>query len=327
MVGIYKVLYCLLGFVAITFILSACADRVKKNQTSLVEKAQTDVNESFPLPDIPVTLASNEERMRYFLQHYWDLYDFTDTIPVYKQETIEQALVNYLSLLAEEEENDRMESLKNFVKNLSVDETAGIWFQEKIEHYLYDPNSPMRNDDWYRTVIQEIVASVSPDDYRVERMRYQLKMLNTNVKGSRAADFSFRLSAGGVKSLWNIQSNYTLLLLYDPECENCHKAIETLIASPELGNMMESSGKGIPLLAILTVAVEGEKEDWEKHLSYMPENWLNGYDEKGSIRERELYDLRSVPSMYLLDKSKKVLIRDANAPEIMNYLLTAGSEK
>ena len=153
------------------------------------------------------------------------------------------------------------------------------------------------------------------------RLRYQLKTLNTNVKGSRATDFSFVLASGSRKSLWKVKSEYTLLLLYNPDCENCQKAVEALSTSSELQRMTRSTGKGVPPLTVLTVAVESDKEVWKRHLSMMPDNWLNGYDEKEVIRESELYDLRSVPSLYLLDKNKRVLVRDANVPEVLNYLL------
>ncbi len=39
--------------------------------------------------------------------------------------------------------------------------------------------------------------------------------------------------------------------------------------------------------------------------------WINGYDKELTVLERELYDLKAMPTLYLLDKDKKVLLKDA----------------
>lgn len=52
----------------------------------------------------------------------------------------------------------------------------------------------------------------------------------------------------------------------------------------------------------------------------MPANWINGFDSNQEIANEELYDLKAMPTLYLLDKGKKVLLKDADLDEILLFL-------
>ena len=64
-----------------------------------------------------------------------------------------------------------------------------------------------------------------------------------------------------------------------------------------------------------------ELDEWKKHLSEFPNEWINGYDKKFTIKEEQVYDLKAIPTLYLLDKDKTVLLKDATAPAIEAYLM------
>mgnify|MGYP002527024690 FL=1 len=48
--------------------------------------------------------------------------------------------------------------------------------------------------------------------------------------------------------------------------------------------------------------------------------WINGYDKKQTIEQNNLYDLKAIPTLYLLDKDKTVLLKDVTTKEIEEYL-------
>ena len=52
----------------------------------------------------------------------------------------------------------------------------------------------------------------------------------------------------------------------------------------------------------------------------IPSKWINGYDKELTVRNRELYDLKAMPTLYLLDKDKKVLLKDAPVEQVEQYL-------
>jgi len=46
---------------------------------------------------------------------------------------------------------------------------------------------------------------------------------------------------------------------------------------------------------------------WFSHLK-VPQKWIHGRDEY--LYKNAVYDLKAVPSIYLLDKTKKVILKD-----------------
>ena len=63
-------------------------------------------------------------------------------------------------------------------------------------------------------------------------------------------------------------------------------------------------------LTVLAVYTEGNDEVWRKALTDMPRSWLIGNDRQ-QVKDCALYDLKAMPSLYLLDKDKTVLLKDA----------------
>ena len=54
--------------------------------------------DAFPFPAIPETMTEPQERRSYLLLHYWDNYDFADTVLLHRADVTEQGLVNYVAL-------------------------------------------------------------------------------------------------------------------------------------------------------------------------------------------------------------------------------------
>lgn len=73
--------------------------------------------------------------------------------------------------------------------------------------------------------------------------------------------------------------------------------------------------------SLIEIYPDEELDEWKKHLSEFPNEWINGYDKKFTIKEEQVYDLKAIPTLYLLDKDKTVLLKDATAPAIEAYLM------
>nr|WP_052662249.1 DUF5106 domain-containing protein [Bacteroides acidifaciens] len=275
----------------------------------------------FVPPRIPAALVSIDAKTEYLVKHFWENYDFADTVSVSNPELLEQTLVNYLSMLSETTDEATAGSyLRKLADDMRKDSIVYAWFDEKLEHYLYDPNSPMRNDEYYMAVLQGMVESGRYREVEKLRPEYRMRMLRKNRKGSKAADFSYTLEGGERGTLNGIKSDFTLLLLYDPECENCRRAINEMVQSPVIRDLTTLTDVVVRVPAkVLTICVEHDMESWKAHLAALPDHWLNGFDSGHQIRDRQLYDLRSFPSLYLLDSDKRVLLKDVNVQDVIGY--------
>lgn len=103
--------------------------------------------------------------------------------------------------------------------------------------------------------------------------------------------------------------------LYDPDCSNCCKHEQILAELPAFVEMQE---KGI--LRVLAVYPDDNEEEWLLKSAHMPHGWIVGWNKQGDIRSKTLYEIRATPTMYLLDKQKKVILKDASLEQTIQYL-------
>ena len=95
-----------------------------------------------------------------------------------------------------------------------------------------------------------------------------------------------------------------------------------LSESSVISSFLQHSGLSLSQLALVTICTEGEMDAWKEYQQSFPSAWVNGYDARKVLVEKELYSLRSLPSIYLLDEDKLVLLKEPSSiSEVTSYLL------
>ena len=92
--------------------------------------------------------------------------------------------------------------------------------------------------------------------------------------------------------------------------------INVLKGEPRISQMI-ASGR----LAVLNIYIDEDLEAWRSYMPIYPDEWYNGFDPDFIIRNQELYNVRAIPSLYLLDAEKKVLLKDAPENKVFDYLV------
>lgn len=276
--------------------------------------AQSATN-GFTLPAIPDTLQTVESRSSYLVAHYWDRFSFADSLQFMNQpEMVEQALVDYVDLFrlvpAAEAEN----SLSALMDQASVTLNGFLFFYNTLEKYLYDATSPMRNEALFIPVLQKMMASNKLSDDDKLRPAMLLKSVSKNKVGSMAADFSYTKPDGSRHRLSEVQTPLTLLLFFDPECDDCHQVIMRLEKTDVLNQLTADRQ-----LTVLAVYPGENKRLWQTMAQHMLPTWEIGMDESQTIYNKELYDILGFPSMYLLDQHKTVILKDASLTALEEY--------
>ncbi|MDE6755362.1 MAG: thioredoxin family protein [Muribaculaceae bacterium] len=150
------------------------------------------------------------------------------------------------------------------------------------------------------------VDSVSINEAERLREQYRNMMEQKNKVGSKAANFSFITREGSKTSLYDLSTDGNILLLfYDPDCEDCHATIH------QLSDL--SSERNFSIVAIDS---EDDRPRWEQTAMQLPEGWTVGFA-TDPVQEDEIYYLLSMPTMYLLDKNKKVLLKETSLEEVL----------
>lgn len=137
-------------------------------------------------------------------------------------------------------------------------------------------------------------------------------ILMRNAVGTKAMDFTYVTQNGALHEMKDFKANYTLLYFFDPECYTCVATIDFLSEKPEIAPLLES-GK----LKVLAINTNTSSTDvW--YLNF-PKGWTLGSDTSGDIRDKMLYLMNSSPAMFLLDKKKTVLIKDATVEQLQTF--------
>ena len=258
------------------------------------------------LPAIPPSQLRPEERLEWMRWHYWDKFDFADTLFIAQADTAHliQAYANYIAMLSlQPNDGTPMDSL---MRKASASRPMLDYFAWMASEVLHDPNSPLRNDELYIPVLKAQLESPYYNEYERITPEYQLTLAMQNRIGRPANDFRYTLASGATGTLYGLQAEYVLLFINNPGCPMCREIREALTASPMLSELLERGQ-----LKILALYPDEELDEWHKYRSQMPAAWINAYDAGCRIRENSLYDLTAIPSLYLFDRNKRVLVKDA----------------
>lgn len=165
--------------------------------------------------------------------------------------------------------------------------------------------SPKHKEAVYIEYLQQLLRMPNLNEEDRTRAEYYLKMARKNRIGTVATDFSFTTREGKRMKLSQFKAENLVLVFYDPECPHCGEILDRLYLSPRLQQAM-AIGKA----KVLAVYTEGNRKLREKTKGDMPMEWTIAMDES-RIVDRNLYDISAMPMVYLLDKDKRVIIKDA----------------
>lgn len=265
----------------------------------------------FYLPDVPVTLTAPEDRADYLSLHYWDHFDFADTSLISRPEITEQAFVDFISVLPySSKAQTAVDTL--FCRVLATNEML-YHFIALTDKYLYEPNSPMHNEELHILFLRTLVSNPDLGELDKIRLRHQLEMAMKNRPGDVSADFTVVCRDGKQRRLSDIKADYVLIYFNDPDCEDCRRVKEELSRSTVVNRLLESGR-----LKLLSVCVEGKIPGWEK--AGFPTAWIDGYDAGQLLTREQIYDLKAMPTLYLLDAEKRVILKDASFGQVEERL-------
>ena len=283
---------------------------------------------AFPQVVIPAAYTDPDERFAYAVEHYWDGFfggdgktDSARVLGVPKGE-VEQALANYIGVLGQTSLPQARKAVSGLFDDLAAKQAADtsnrvyLAMTEMVARYLYDPNSPLRDEDLYLPFVQKMASSpLTREDMRTA-YRYEAQMCALNPRGSVAPDFVITMKNGTQLSMHSVRAERTLLFFSNPGCHNCKEIIDALQADENILNLIREGR-----LAVLNIYIDEDLAAWRSYMPIYPKEWLNGYDAAHILRQDVLYNIRAIPSLYLLDAEKRILLKDAPLEKVQQALI------
>lgn len=302
-------LYALLSLVQISCLQTGSGRNVSDKPTVKNTAGETRPDD-LPLPNIPDNITLPEERAAYIINHFWDGMDFNDTLRCRNQAFMEQNFVNFISLFPHTKQERLSQCIGKLLKAATVDTTGFKLVNDIAERYLDDPNSPIRNEEYYILFLEELLRLPGLPEAERVRPATRLKTAKKNRPGTKATDFAYTDRNGNRGTLHATQGKRLLLLFYDPACSHCSEILDGLRENAIIGNLIRRKE-----LTVLAVYTEGDRKLWNETKNSLPQEWHVAIDDS-RIAEHELYSLPAMPVIYMLDKDKKVLLKDP-APAVL----------
>lgn len=246
---------------------------------------------------------------------FWDKFNFENTQLALSPEYGEQNLADFIGLISKSNHKSINIGFKTLIEKSSVNSEVQQYFEQLLQKYLYDVNSPFYNETYYIMVLENLINEESINSTNKERYKTILKIANKNKVGDKATDFTFFTTTNTSNNLYDYTTEHIILFFYEPGCPYCEEVINKLRNDHFFESLLTSKKA-----TILAIYPDGEKSIWSKYAKNIPTVWINGIDLNRDILQKGLYDLKASPTIYLLDSNKKVILKDANYNQLIDVL-------
>jgi thiol-disulfide isomerase/thioredoxin len=255
------------------------------------------------------------DRRLYRIDHYFDHFDFSD-VELIKSNVYTTAAIEYMSLYSNP--NYTQEQLENefirAVDKIMYQAMDNSLVYEFIVEYLVGGFERYHFDKVLDYIAENYTPEQCENEERKSDLQTRLAKYAELSVGKAAPEIEMADPEGTPVKLSKIRSDYTLLIFWASWCPHCKNVL------PEIHNLCESSINP-KKMQVFTVSLDTEKEEWAAALQEGNYTWLNasdlmGWDSKAAVD----YNIYATPTMFLLDKNKKILAKPITLEELKEAL-------
>lgn len=297
---------------------------IKNNPTSMLALFFKTVKR----PDLPAAMDRNSKEAFYFVKdHFWDGVSFDDArllhTPFFDPKIDEyfkyyvspepdsvKEEVNYMLLSARTNKDMFQYLLGKFTDKYINPEIMG---QDKVFLFLFDNYYSKGDTAWLKSDQRKYIFN-------------RAYSLMANQLGEPAPELNLTDSSGKTHSLYDLQAPFTFVLFWDPNCSHCKVEV------PRVDSIYKAKwqGEGVKVYAVNTS--DAAVQEWKNFINeHHLQDWTHVYQtkaEKAADEQanrpnyRQLYDVFQTPTMYLLDKDKRIIAKGLSIlqfDEVMNH--------
>jgi len=197
-------------------------------------------------------------------------------------------------------------------------EESDAVFQYVI-HYLintFQKSTIVGMDNVFVHIAEEYYISGKADwvsDETMEKLKEEVAKHRFNLVGNIAQNLKMETINQEYESLHEIKSKFTLVYFFEPHCGHCKKV------TPEVHKLyQEYSREDFEVFAVYT---QGDKTEWLEYINDKAyDDWINVWDPYNLTNFRFFYNIYSTPTLYLLDKDKKIVSKRIGAETLKSIL-------
>lgn len=305
---------------------------ISKNPTSftaLLAKTRIEVEEPAFKGEPEVI---QRQRYYFFKEHWFDNYQMADPRMLRSPELFKR-ISYYLEKLTPQHPDSISLSIDHILELVGENEES---FKYYLSHYLneYAKSKIVGMDAVYVHLVEKYYNTGKAhwvDAENLKKMTDNAKTLKPILVGKTAPDIKLYKKDNAAISLHDIESTYTLLIFWEPDCGHCKKTMPTLKEFYE-----KFKPKGVEVFSVCTKKFDKDKkmEEVEKCWQFLDEHemnkWINVVDPFIRSRYAQIYDIRSTPRIFILDENKEIIVKGIGKEqleEVMDQIILADQEK
>ncbi len=277
-------------------------------------------------PTKPVTRQDSINNYQFYKAHYWDGISFMDDCVVrtpffktklenYYREIMPQSSdsiikdIDYKLLLAR-----NAPEVYKYMLNWLTDEYINPKYmgQDAVFVHLFNKYHSKGVSTWL-------------NEKQMEAITRRAYMLMANLVGEKAANLDLIDINGKTHSLYDVNADFIVVSFWDPNCGHCKEEM------PRIDSLYKANwkDKNVKIYAVMT---EGDTTAWKKYIAdHQLDYWTNVYQSLEMMMEekkmqmasyKQLYDITQTPTLYLLDKEKRIIAKKLTPLQLNEMLET-----
>jgi peroxiredoxin len=259
------------------------------------------------------------KRYRYYKDHYFDHTDLTDERLIRAPQKILVDKVNYyLDKLTIQHPDSIIASIDWLLAQFESSPSSYRFFLS----YFFNKYRESKNigmDAIYVHIARNYIAKGKApwiEESEKNKILTAIETIEPTLIGTKAPDFKVQSREGKNIRLYDIESPYTVLFFWSPQCSHCQKSMPSLREF-----YTEYKSKGVEIFAVCTKVNEQEKECWE-YLDLMEfHQWINASDKTGGKSSvHVLYNIKNTPKIYVLNEDKTILAKDFGVEQLREVM-------
>jgi len=293
------------------------------------------------IPEAPEELSKEEKQMfqfEYYKEHYWDNMDFTDE-RMLKTPIFFNKMDTYLNKMTVQHP-DSISKSADVIVILSRQNKDIFQYVVSYITSTYERSKIMGMDAIFVHMVENYYMTGEADwvkEKQLKKIEERAEKIAPNLIGRPAPPFIDQLgrpfmkdTSGNIHRLYDIESKYTLLIFFGPDCGHCKKElpkVKKVVDSLKTPRLF-SNHKPIDI-KVYSVQTEFDKKKWKEFIVNQGiGDWINVGDilkdpdgnPAASSDWRDQYDIYSTPVIYLLDKDKKILAKRISFKQISKII-------
>lgn len=280
-------------------------------------------------PTIPVVNGKPDSTypFRYVKEHFWDDVAFNDD-RLLRTPFFEPKLDDYFRYYVSPEPDSIIEEVKYILLSARTGKEIYPYLLTKFTNKYMNPEF-MGQDKVFVYLFENFYAkgdTVILNPASRKTVTERAYSLMANQLGKPAPVLNLTDTTGKTVSLYNLKSEFTVVAFWDPNCGHCKEEM------PRLDSFYQNKWKALGVAVYGVNIYENEVPAWKKFITEKKlSGWTHAYQTKaakdaeeraGVPNYRQLYDIFKTPTLYLLDKEKRIVAKQLSLEQFDDLITT-----